>query len=163
MSFSDLFIGPQWQKHTSAIGAIIRSPCWLKASLRYSEFWAFHMIGKCQTIAGMLCRAGLIMPTVEVRFQDLHAETTVFADLSRNLPSIFRSIRDPMEVSSLPLPAIARPQCCTSPTVSKVRDLFLADVQSHLSDIVKSKAYENACKEWYLPSTTARQYKKCLV
>ena len=46
-------------------------------------------------------RAGVGQPAVAIRFTDLTVETEVFADLSRNLPSIFRALRDPIEV--LPL------------------------------------------------------------
>ena len=44
-------------------------------------------------------------PTVEIRFTELHVETEVFADLSRNLPSMLRAFRDPIEVG-LPQPCV---------------------------------------------------------
>ena len=44
------------------------------------------------------CRVGMRHPTVEIRFTELHVETEVFADLSRNLPSMLRAFRDPIEV-----------------------------------------------------------------
>ena len=37
-------------------------------------------------------------PTAEIRFTGLHVETEVFADLLRNLPSMLRALRDPIEV-----------------------------------------------------------------
>lgn len=50
-------------------------------------------------MALMYCRANVSPPTATIRFVDLTVETEVFADLSRNLPSILRAIRDPIEVT----------------------------------------------------------------
>lgn len=37
-------------------------------------------------------------PSVEVRFKDLYVETEVYADLSRNLPSVIGFFRECIEV-----------------------------------------------------------------
>ena len=37
-------------------------------------------------------------PSVEVRFKDLYVETQVYADLSRNLPSVIGFYRESIEV-----------------------------------------------------------------
>jgi len=56
---------------------------------------------------------------VEIRFSELHVETEVFADLSRNLPNIGRAIRDPVEVRGClpltPFPPIAHTSSLLSP------------------------------------------------
>lgn len=45
-----------------------------------------------------LCRVGLRQPSAEVRFRDLYVETQVYADLSRNLPSVIGFYRQCIEV-----------------------------------------------------------------
>ena len=45
------------------------------------------------------CRTGVGPPTVEVRFQDLTVQTSVYAELSRNLPSVMGFYRECMDVS----------------------------------------------------------------
>jgi len=44
------------------------------------------------------CRVGLRPPSAEVRFRDLYVETEVYADLSRNLPSVIGFYRELIEV-----------------------------------------------------------------
>lgn len=46
----------------------------------------------------MYVRVGVSRPNVEVRFENLHAETEVFIDLSRNLPGFTNAIRNGVEV-----------------------------------------------------------------
>ena len=43
-------------------------------------------------------RVGLRLPAAEVRFRDLYVETQVYADLSRNLPSVIGFYRECIEV-----------------------------------------------------------------
>ena len=43
-------------------------------------------------------RVGVQRPNVEVRFQNLHAETEVYVDLSRNLPGMGNAVRNGIEV-----------------------------------------------------------------
>lgn len=45
------------------------------------------------------CRVGLRQPSTEVRFKDLYVETEVYADLTRNLPSVLGFYRGLVEVS----------------------------------------------------------------
>ena len=59
-------------------------------------------------------------PTVEVRFQDLTVQTSVYAELSRNLPSVMGFYRECMEVGpvwrlhNLPSTVQAAPFRCHS-------------------------------------------------
>ena len=46
------------------------------------------------------CRVGMRPPSVEVRFKDLYVETQVYADLSRNLPSVIGFYRESIEVGA---------------------------------------------------------------
>lgn len=48
--------------------------------------------------AGLLTRVDCRPPTVEVRCQNVHVEADVFADHTRNLPSIINAYRDVIEV-----------------------------------------------------------------
>ena len=50
-------------------------------------------------LACYACRVGVLRPSVEVRFQNLHAETEVYLDLSRNLPGFDNAIRNAIDVS----------------------------------------------------------------
>ena len=47
-------------------------------------------------------RVGVRRPNVEVRFTNLHAETEVYVDLSRNLPGLSNAIRNGAEVPPRP-------------------------------------------------------------
>ena len=49
------------------------------------------------------CRVNVKRPTVEIRFQDLHAETTVYLDQSRNIPNLLNAVREPFIVRPSPL------------------------------------------------------------
>ena len=44
-------------------------------------------------------RVNLVLPTVEVRFENLHIETEVYAETSRQLPSLWNAVRSSVEVS----------------------------------------------------------------
>jgi hypothetical protein len=44
------------------------------------------------------CRVNLDLPTVEVRVEDLHIETEVYAETGRQLPSLFNALRSFVEV-----------------------------------------------------------------
>ncbi len=43
-------------------------------------------------------RVGMELPSVEVRFENLHVETSVYRESGRNLPTIFNAYRDGLEV-----------------------------------------------------------------
>lgn len=45
-------------------------------------------------------RVNLELPIVEVRFENLHIETEVYAETSRQLPSLWNAVRSSVEVSS---------------------------------------------------------------
>ena len=47
------------------------------------------------------CRVGLELPTVEVRFEGVQVETEVFRETSRNLPSLYNTLRNSVEVRVL--------------------------------------------------------------
>lgn len=47
---------------------------------------------------GCVGRVNLELPTVEVRFEDLHIETEVYAETSRQLPSLLNAVRGIFEV-----------------------------------------------------------------
>lgn len=49
------------------------------------------------------CRVGLELPTVEVRFEGVQVETEVFRETSRNLPSLYNTLRNSVEVRMLVL------------------------------------------------------------
>ena len=49
----------------------------------------------------MLCRVGIKPPGIEVRFQDIFIETSVYTNVSRNLPSILNAYRGFFEVCKL--------------------------------------------------------------
>lgn len=42
---------------------------------------------------------GIELPTVEVRFENIHIETSLYTDTERNLPTILNSYRAGLEVS----------------------------------------------------------------
>lgn len=50
-----------------------------------------------------MTRVGCRPPAVEVRCESLRVEADVFADQSRNLPSIINAYRDCFEVHNLPV------------------------------------------------------------
>ena len=54
--------------------------------------------GKCMC---SWCRVGLELPTVEVRFEGVQVETEVFRETSRNLPSLYNTLRNSVEVRML--------------------------------------------------------------
>ena len=45
------------------------------------------------------CRVGMELPAVEVRFQKLQVETSVYTKSGRNLPTILNAYRDAFEVT----------------------------------------------------------------
>ena len=45
-------------------------------------------------------RVGMEQPSVELRFQNLHIETSLYSDSGRNLPTVFNAYRNVFEVSS---------------------------------------------------------------
>ena len=47
-----------------------------------------------------LCSVGIKPPGIEVRFKDIFIETSVYTNVSRNLPSILNAYRGAVEVSS---------------------------------------------------------------
>lgn len=49
----------------------------------------------------MHCRVDLGLPKVEVRVEDLHIETEVYAETDRQLPSLFNAVRSSVEASFL--------------------------------------------------------------
>lgn len=48
----------------------------------------------------VLCSVGIKPPGIEVRFKDIFIETSVYTNVSRNLPSILNAYRGAVEVSS---------------------------------------------------------------
>ena len=46
----------------------------------------------------LVFRVGIKPPGIEVRFQDIYIETSVFTNVSRNLPSILNAYRGFFEV-----------------------------------------------------------------
>lgn len=58
----------------------------------------------------LLCSVGIKPPGIEVRFKDVFIETSVYTNVSRNLPSILNAYRGVVEVSSSPFLHIS----CTS-------------------------------------------------
>ena len=63
-------------------------------------------------------RVGMELPSVEVRFKDLHIDTPLYSESGRNLPTIFNAYRDALEVRQRPalfmLPLLGRSLslCC---------------------------------------------------
>ncbi len=53
----------------------------------------------CASFALLNCRVGIRPPGIEVRFQDIFIETSVYTNVSRNLPSILNAYRGFLEVS----------------------------------------------------------------
>ena len=49
----------------------------------------------------IMSRVGMRAPSAEVRFKDLYVQTEVYADLSRNLPSVLGFYRECIEVKPL--------------------------------------------------------------
>lgn len=47
-----------------------------------------------------LCRVGIELPAVEVRFQNLHVETSFYTESGRNLPTICNAYRAALEVTT---------------------------------------------------------------
>lgn len=47
----------------------------------------------------LVCSVGIELPTVEVRFENIHIETSLYTDTERNLPTILNSYRAGLEVS----------------------------------------------------------------
>ena len=54
-----------------------------------------HSIPPCA-----LCSVGIKPPGIEVRFKDIFIETSVFTNVSRNLPSVLNAYRGGVEVGS---------------------------------------------------------------
>ena len=46
----------------------------------------------------VLCSVGIKPPGIEVRFKDIFIETSVYTNVSRNLPSILNAYRGAVEV-----------------------------------------------------------------
>ena len=44
---------------------------------------------------------GIELPTVEIRFENIHIETALYTDTGRNLPTILNSYRAALEVRPL--------------------------------------------------------------
>ena len=59
--------------------------------------------GGCPTwcLTRVHCRVDLGLPKVEVRVEDLHIETEVYAETDRQLPSLFNAVRSSVEASFL--------------------------------------------------------------
>ena len=51
-----------------------------------------------------LCSVGIKPPGIEVRFKDIFIETSVYTNVSRNLPSVFNAYRGAVEVSCSVIP-----------------------------------------------------------
>ena len=47
-------------------------------------------------------RVGMELPSVEVRFENLHIETSLYSESGRNLPTIFNAYRNAFEVRPCP-------------------------------------------------------------
>ncbi len=55
----------------------------------------------CSESICCLCSVGIKPPGIEVRFQDIFIETSVYTNVSRNLPSILNAYRGFFEVRLL--------------------------------------------------------------
>ena len=53
----------------------------------------------CLAAFFVLCSVGIKPPGIEVRFKDIFIETSVYTNVSRNLPSILNAYRGAVEVS----------------------------------------------------------------
>ncbi len=67
--------------------------------------WIPKLFGICPSrcLTRVHCRVDLGLPKVEVRVEDLHIETEVYAETDRQLPSLFNAVRSSVEAS---LPAV---------------------------------------------------------
>ena len=96
-----------------------------------------HAASCMQALAGMrnvstclwchTCRVDVALPSVEVRFEGLHIETEVYAETSRQLPSLFNAVRGLLE---------ARPQC--SHLFRHLHGCMLLVHHPHLADAAAS-------------------------
>ena len=67
----------------------------------------------------MACiRVQLDLPSVEVRFEDLHIETSVFAESGRNVPNVLNAYRDIFEYAFLKVRGLSDRQNCHTPVVN---------------------------------------------
>ena len=64
----------------------------------------------------LLCSVGIELPAVEVRFQNLHVETSHYTESGRNLPTILNAYRGALEVTTRRL---AMP-CCATMSMSQL-------------------------------------------
>ena len=64
-------------------------------------------------------------PSVELRFQNLHIETSLYSESGRNLPTIFNAYRNAFEVSIHPQWHSAVCMCCTCRVCGPRAPVFL--------------------------------------
>ena len=76
--------------HSSALSSM----CSCAKHVRQIKFWSV----KLKALLLLLCRVGIKPPGIEVRFQDIFIETSVYTNVSRNLPSILNAYRGFFEV-----------------------------------------------------------------
>ena len=80
-----------WHPHVNARMPLVRAwPLRWKAT-RKAGLCGSNPRGLCTDVRP--CRVNLALPTVEVRFEDLHIETEVYAETSRQLPSLPNAVR----------------------------------------------------------------------
>ena len=73
----------------------------------------------------MLCSVGIRPPGIEVRFKDIFIETSVYTNVSRNLPSILNAYRGAVEVSS----SVLQASKLSAPVVLRLSSLCASNVQ----------------------------------
>ena len=78
----------------------------------------------------MLCSVGIRPPGIEVRFKDIFIETSVYTNVSRNLPSIFNAYRGAVEVSTL-----HRAMGCSFNACEAPADALIIVPQMHFRDL----------------------------
>ena len=86
-------------------------------------------------------RVSLRRPSVEVRFKNLNVETEVYADLSRNLPSILNAYREAFEVLLSPSFSFF---CSLVPFVGTLMSLVCTVAQNDVANIpFTSQSYKH--------------------